>query len=267
MMTRTTILRRKDGAVRTRFATLLITAVTAAACVVLPATAAHADAPAILAVDGAPEVVDTTGTVAYRFEGHVGQHLTIGLRVPLADGSTSGYAQRVRVVGPSGTEITRYAGHPPQAPATYALTVPELAEAGPYTVELAPSEPHARIRVTVSVSERHDRGGIEVNGPGRMLDFYRTGQERELTFIGDIGGMATVDVTEFAFTTRQAARSPGMWIEVFRPGSADVAYRGVAFGDSAHEVGPLRVSGTFTIRARPLDDSSGSATIALRHVS
>jgi hypothetical protein len=253
--------------VRTRSATLLITAATAAALGLLPATAAHADDTALLAVDGAPAVVDSTGVVAYQFEGHTGQHLTIGLSVPLADGTTSGYSQRARVLDPSGTEITRYAGHPPQAPPTYALALPELEATGPYTVELAPSYPHWRVRTTVSVTERHGRGSIDVDGSGRMLDFYRIGQERELTFTGDISDLGVVDVTEFAFTTRQAAHSPGIWIEVFRPGSPDVAYRGIAFGDGPHNVGPLRASGTFTIRVRPVGDSSGSATIAVRHAS
>ena len=219
-----------------------------------------------LIVDGPSRsvlAVEAGVAVCQTFTGDVGGNISIGLYTPMPDGSWVGYANRVTVRDPHGAVVAIFSAESPQVRPIFSLPVPTLTTAGTYTVELKPIWSTYQLRVVASVSSRQHDGTVTIDGPGRPLTYDRVGQRKDVDFSGRAHELVSVTITDFQLSTPQANAAPGLWIEVYRPTSPNVAYRGVAFRGGRFDVGPLREHGRFTIRTWPLDASAGSATIGV----
>ncbi|MEV4642364.1 hypothetical protein AB0J80_33940 [Actinoplanes sp. NPDC049548] len=253
---------------RIRFTAVLAAALLGAA---LGTPAAASSGPACeaggpLTVDGGAAYALTSDpglAVCYPFEAQAGQTLSVGLYIPLDDGTWRGYASRATVLDPTGAVVAAFSAESPQVRPTFRVPVPTLTRDGTYTLVLAPIQATSTLRVTAAVSSREVAGTTEVDGPGLPVAYDRVGQDKDVRFPGTPDQFVALRVTAFAMTTREAGAAPGLWIEVRRARSDAVAYRGVAFGPGDLTVGPLREEGDFTVRTWPLDGSLGQATIGV----
>jgi hypothetical protein len=216
-------------------------------------------------VDGNSRTVTVTTPgdgACFTFNGHAGQVLNLGIYSTDSQNGWWPFGSRVAVRDPQGTVVASYNGGSAQAPAITRLQIPALATSGTYAIEVKPVQTDNLLGTFLYLSTRTFLGNVAIDGPGKPVTLDRVGQDKDIRFWGAASKLVQVNITDYAIKTRHPNGFHGMWIEVLRPNGA-VAYKGIASGNGAHAVGPLRIDGESTIRVYPADGSLGSATVGV----
>jgi RHS repeat-associated protein len=185
--------------------------------------------------------------VRLRFDGTVGQHLSLG-----KTGSTLGTSSYLTLLRP---DATTQLNNQLVSSSDDEVDFATLTVAGTYEVVFNPLSAGSGT-VTFTLAVDVDGGSLTVGGAATTVTIARAGQNARLRFDGTVGQTLTVT---FSGTTLTSI----YYVSVLRPdGTAQVNPKALS-GNTSLAVGALTVAGTHEVVIDPITARTGAITVAL----